>query len=369
MDEPRAVQAPMTRGALQDYLRRNGYPDAEVRALTPLGRDASQGPKAYGYGRPLRVSFTSGGASRDLVLRTMAADPFGHDRRADRAAVLLLAADTFGEVPRHVAPLDAGALGPDGELVPMAKGEIFLITEYAEGSLYAQDLRALEGRASPRPLDKARTEALARYLAALHGERRDGALYVRSLRDTVGSGEGIFGLCDSYPRGHPVASAARLLAIEQEANRWRWRLKERTGRCRRIHGDFHPFNILFRGNDDDFTVLDASRGGAGDPADDVTCLSVNYLAFGVRGKDRFEGALRDLWKVFWATYLRETGDGEILDAVAPFFAWRVLVLASPVWYPDVADDQRHRLLRFAERLLAGASFDPGCVDAMLKDSI
>jgi aminoglycoside phosphotransferase (APT) family kinase protein len=43
-----------------------------------------------------------------------------------------------------------------------------------------------------------------------------------------------------------------------------------------VHGDFHPWNILFQ-NDCDFAVLDRSRGEWGDPADDVAPLTINYL--------------------------------------------------------------------------------------------
>ena len=61
---------------------------------------------------------------------------------------------------------------------------------------------------------------------------------------------------------------------------------------------------------------------------------------------------------FWRRYLERSGDVALLEVVAPFFAWRMLVVTSPVWYPDVPDDVRERLLGFVERLLAGRRFDP-----------
>src|SRR5206468_12792609 len=121
--------------------------------------------------------------------------------------------------------------------------------------------------------------------------------------------------------------------------------------------DFHPFNILFR-EGTDFTLLDASRGGAGDPADDVTSLTANFLAFSLIERGRFEGPLRALWSVFWRTYLEATGDRELLGVVAPFYAWRVLVLASPVWFPQMDVAVRQHLLGVGDRLPAGAGFDP-----------
>lgn len=350
---------------IEDYLRRHGSPDARITAFEPLGGDTASGIKGYGYGRPLRIRFDAGGATHDRVLRTMSPDPFDHERRADRADVLLLAYDTFNQIPRHIRALDVGAFTADGRLISMADGEVFLVTDYVEGRLYADDLGAMRGRTEATSLDLLRARALAAYLAELHRVEADPGAWTRCLRDTVGSGEGIFGLCDSYPDDHPVATRDRLVAIEKAAIDWRWRLRGRTDRARRTHGDFHPFNILFR-EGDDFSVLDCSRGAAGAPADDLAALTINYLFFALSHDGHFAGALRDAWRALWTTYL-EAGDRGVLETIAPFFAWRGLVVASPVWYPAVDDGVRDRLLRFVERLLAGAPFDPFDLDPLLND--
>src|SRR5689334_1327289 len=62
--------------------------------------------KAYGYGHPVLVRYQIDGIERRAVLRTIAANPLGHERRADRAAALLLSYDTFNDLPRHVRALD-----------------------------------------------------------------------------------------------------------------------------------------------------------------------------------------------------------------------------------------------------------------------
>lgn len=349
---------------VEAYLKTKGFADAHVVALRPLGVNQQEGLKSYGYGRPLRVTFSSGGQTFDWVLRTMSPDPFGHQRRADRADVLFQAYDSFNQVPRHIRTFDLGAFAPGGELVSIPTGEIFLTTEYVEGELYAKDLhqRASEGSASPVDLERA--EALALYLADLHSEKVDPTLYSRSVRDVIGSGEGIFGLCDSYPQDDTKLTE-RLKRFEIAMVHWRWRMRAYSQRARRTHGDFHPFNILFRLGSD-FSVLDASRGIAGEPADDCTCLSVNYLFFALQYQDgKFEGAMRQIWDRFWKVYLDTTGDRDLLKVVAPFFLWRVLVLASPVWYPQVKNEIRNKLLRFAERLADGSSFDPANIDQLL----
>ena len=349
--------------AIERYLRRSGYPDARIDDVVGLGRDPDQAEKAYGYGCPWKVQFSSRGQRHEVVLRTMSANPFGHDRRSDRLCGLLLAFDTFGQIPRHIEAHDVGIVDEDGELRSIPRGEPFLVTSFVPGTLYADDLHGLPDTASDR--DLARAESLARYLRDLHAAPADPATYVRSLRDTFGHGEGILGLCDSYPATDPVATPARLLRLQQAALELHWQFKQRGERARRTHGDFHPFNILFTA-DNSLAVLDCSRGAAGDPADDVTCLSINYLFFALLQSGSFSGAYRDIWNRFWATYLDGQPDPELL-AIAPlFFAWRALVLASPLWYPDVDRGLRDLILQFAERLLEGVPFVPERVDEVLR---
>ena len=74
----------------------------------------------------------------------------------------------------------------------------------------------------------------------------------------------------------------------------------------------------------------------------------------------------DCWDIFWRTYLEHTHDDEVFGVVAPFFAWRALVMASPTWYPSIDEALRDRLLRFAERLLDGHPFHPEQIDEVLS---
>jgi aminoglycoside phosphotransferase family enzyme len=70
-----------------------------------------------------------------------------------------------------------------------------------------------------------------------------------------------------------------------------------------------------------------------------------------------------VWDAFWTTYLDGSGDRDVLEVIPPFFAWRALVVASPVWYPGIGPDARDALLRFAERALDAGRFDP--TDALI----
>jgi hypothetical protein len=56
----------------------------------------------------------------------------------------------------------------------------------------------------------------------------------------------------------------------------------------------------------------------------------------------------------------------MLEVIAPFLAWRGLVIASPVWYPHLASAVRKSLFKFIENVLAAERFDPEDVNRYLR---
>lgn len=348
-----AMSNPFTPQALAVYLATvHGAAVTAVR-VTPLG-GGRQGDKGYGYGIPLRVDYTLGGAPRRAVVETVRPGPFGHEHMADRAQSLLWAHDAFGRLPRHVASLDVGAVRSSGELVPLGSAEeLFMLAEFVDGREYADDLLRLRAGEPISARDLERADALCDYLVGIHrAGGPDPGLYVRRIRELVGHGECIFGVADSYP-----GEGKLLQEIEHRCIDWRWRLKRRTHRLRQVHGDFHPWNILFR-EGADFSVLDRSRGEWGEPADDVTCLALNYLFFSLQRAGRLEGDFERLWRRFWERYLERSGDRELLEVAAPFLAFRGLVMANPVWYPALDAGVRRKLFNFITNVLGEESFDP-----------
>ena len=346
---------PFSVRALADYLGAvHGGTVRQVR-VTPLG-GGRQGDKGYGYGVPLRVDYELGGQPQRAVLETVRPGPFGHEHMADRAQLLLWAHGAFNRLPRHVPSLDVGAVRADGALESLGSAdELFMLAQFVEGHEYADDLLRLRGGAAAVPQDFARADALCDYLVEIHRvPGPDPGLYVRRLRDLIGHGECIFGVADSYPEGPLLASVRE---IERRCLEWRWRLKAKAQRLRQVHGDFHPWNILFC-EGADFSVLDRSRGEWGEAADDVTCLSLNYLFFSLQRSGRLEGDFERLFRGFWARYLERSGDLEILEVAAPFFAFRALVMANPLWYPALEADVRRKMLDFALNVLDAPRFDP-----------
>lgn len=349
-------------------LAQRAVPGSRLVAVRPLGaedRDTDGATtKSTGYGAPLELTVRKDdGDLISLVFRTATANAFGHDWRADRAAEMILAFDTFSTIPDHVAAIDIGALGVQGDAFVSLRdtGEFYLLTHYEVGEPYASDLRHLARTGALDDKARRRSAALSHWLAELHVPSEQPATsYVRSLRDVIGSGEGIFGIIDGYPPDVPAAPPERLQSIEARCVAWRWRLRSYPERLCRIHGDFHPFNVLFDG--DRLAVLDASRGSVGDPANDVACMAVNYIFFALEREGAWTAAFRELWMEFWRSYLADREDRKLLDVVAPYLAWRILVLCNPAWYPALRPGHRDRLLALAEHALRGKRFDPEDAD-------
>jgi hypothetical protein len=303
-----------------------------------------------------------------VVLRRVNRNGFGHERDADRIAEVWLNFNTFNRMARHVSALDMVGVTSDNDLMSLAPlQDLLLLTAFAPGQPYAEDLLRIRNDGVCTAQDLRRAQALATYLADLHAvKHEDPLLWRRRLRDLVGDGEGIMGLTDSYPADFPLATPDDLRKIEEAANGWRWRLKPLTHRLSQVHGDFHPFNILFA-EDEDFSLLDRSRGEWGEPADDVSCLAINYLFFSLQRYGEMAGPFVDLYIAFWEHYLARRRDPELLSVIQPWFAWRILVLASPQWYPKLETAARRKLFNFARRIVAEERFEWQRINRYLAD--
>jgi hypothetical protein len=69
-----------------------------------------------------------------------------------------------------------------------------------------------------------------------------------------------------------------------------------------------------------------------------------------------------VFRLFWDAYCEASGDQAVMDTAAPFFAFRGLVLASPVWYPKLPIEVRRTIFRFVDNVLNSPRFDPSRVN-------
>lgn len=365
------------RESLEAYLSSVFGKDVDVVYVDELGKEKKQKRleeteegdlKGFGYGTPYLIILNVEGQMKKIVLETLRpSGGFGHDHYSDRAGILLWQHSAFNKLPNHVRSVDVGAFTKRRSLKSLGNcNEFFIVTEFVEGKLYHEDLDRLKMFNQLVPLDLERCRALSDYLVEIHKVKSDQAeLYVRRVRDLVGHGECIMGLVDSYPTGLGYISDEDLMTLEKRCVEWRWKLKHFTRRLAQVHGDYHPWNILFH-KDTDFTVLDRSRGEWGEPADDVSAMTINYLFYSLQTYGRIEKPFETLFNLFWKNYLDKTGDDEILSVIQPFFAWRGLVVASPIWYPNLPQQARAKLFSFIRNVLETDKLNLKNIDSYFK---
>ena len=362
-------ETPFFLEAMEAYLTELYEAPVTIKKVTTLGEVDEADLKGFGYGHPLLLRIAYADQTDKLVFHTLAGDKFGHERPSDRARNILLDYANFNKLPHHVPAVDVGTVNEDGRLTTLRHfHEFFLLTRFVPGRLYAKDLQRLAQTNERQPCDETRVNTLVNYLVKIHGKKNpDATGYRRCIRDLLGLGEGIMGITDSYKADDELAPPARLQAIEEKCIAWRWRLKEKSERLSQIHGDFHPWNVLFQ-SDDQIALLDRSRGEWGEPADDLSAMTINYILFALQQDGRFAGHFQQLFAQFWQAYVQQSGDEGITAVVPPFFTWRALVLANPIWYPNLDPAVRAALLNFAENVLAVDHFEPDKVNSYLQSS-
>ena len=351
-----------TKKSIEKYLAELYKADVKVTALKPLGAGV------HGIGN--LIEFTRDGTEKRLVIKTLYPENFGHDHFSDRAQVFLLANSLYNKLPKHIGSLDVVGLTPEGDFISGGDArEFYILMEEAEGVDYFNDLDAIKERGYLEDKDRARAEALADYLAGIHKKKETenaSLLYKRKIRDTVGHGECLMGIIDlDVYDTVGFTNNDELTDIAKKSVGWWGKIKHKSHRLCQVHGDFHPGNIWFK--DDGFVLLDRSRGEFGEPGDDVSCLTTNYVFYALRHKGEFSGPFKELFDLFWRRYLEKTGDYEMLEVVAPFYAFRVVVVSNPLFYPDVSNDVRRGMFNFANSILGEDKFDVDKVDDYIKN--
>ena len=291
------------------------------------------------------------------VVKSLIPKGFGHDYPSDRASVFLLDLDEFSTLPNHIKALDVLAEMENGSVKSIGGGkEYYLLMERGEGTDYFRDLNKFSQKEHLGDPDIRKIEVMGSYLSNIHGIKKDSkTLYWRKLRDTVGHGECLMGVLDLYPEG--VLPDKEMTDIIKKSVDWVYKLKPRFKRLSQIHGDFHPGNIWFK-DTEDIILLDRSRGPWGEPADDVTALTINYIFFSLKQYGTVKGPYLEGLRLFYDHYVRQSGDHEIYSIVQLFYAFRGVVVANPVFYPELPQRQRDLIFRFIHNVLDSERFDP-----------
>ncbi len=303
---------------------------------------------------------------RSYVVKILIPEGLGHDYPSDRASVFLLDLDEYKNLPRHVKAIDVLSEMEDGSIKSIGGGkEYYLLMEKGEGRDYFNDLSEFANKDRLESSDIEKIKAMTSYLAKIHSVKKDSkTLYWRKLRDTVGHGECLMGVFDIYPDG--ALPYKEMTDIIKKSVDWIYKLKPKYKRLSQIHGDFHPGNIWFKGNTD-FILLDRSRGPWGEPADDVTALTINYIFFSIKNNGTVTGAFLEALELFFDEYVRLSGDREIYETLAPFFAFRGAVVANPVFYPEVTREQRRLIFRFVNNVLDSERFAPEKIADLIQE--
>jgi hypothetical protein len=352
--------------SLRNYLESKFGHGVEVLDIVKLG----EGFHNAGF----LLKFKQDSKLKALVMRIVRGDTgWGHDYVSDRASVLLLQHMLYNAAPKNtcIPSTDVVAVLKNGSLVSIGDAVEFIqfvepLTE-EHGRPYVEHLLELSRRGSLTRKDVDMCIKCVEYLSTLHSKKSSNRnLYVRHIRDLIGHGEMLMGVIDTYQDDLDFISDEEICRIEVEAVKWRSRLKKKTHRLSRIHGDFHPFgNIRFK-PDGSIVAVDLSREMYGEPADDVTALTINYLFISIWQHGSLEDGFRRLFKLFYEEYISRTGDEEILRVVQPFYAFRGMVVIHPVYYPEMRKEQRRMLVNFVLNVLEEDEFNPDDIDRYLK---
>jgi hypothetical protein len=241
--------------------------------------------------------------------------------------------------------------------------------EVAHGQGYSADFQRIKESGKITSLDLKKAKLLGAYLAKLHKKTFNGSkeaslsIRRRHSRDAIGHGEMMMGVIDTYPEGFKFISKAALTELICDAVRFREAVKDVSYTPCRIHGDFHPGNIIFNGNK--IMLLDSSRELWGDPADDVVSLALNYIWFAVMQSGTFSGPFAQLFKVFWKSYFAGTMHKHILRTFGVHMAFRSVVVAHPFFYGAQTDDTRKKMMKLARNTLSAGKFEP----SRIKDNL
>jgi len=337
---------------IKAFLEKHYSKNIEVIKFSHIG----SGWVANGHELKFRVE----GEDKKVAIRVLKDVDFSHDYPSDRGAYLSLQHRSSKMLPNHNKSIGVIAVSPDSnDLVETAEhDEYFQVLEWAKGKEYLDDILEISKRDNLIKTDIKRAKTLSDYLVMIHkigfkGDQEHArSLYKRHTRDFVGSSF-LMDVLDTYPDKVGFASKNEIYNFVNQIYIHRENTKHMFTRLRKIHGDFHPGNVRFDG--EEFEILDSARVIWGEPADDVACMAINYVWNSIKQRGSFGGGYAELFSVFYDNYIQKTGDKQICKLIPMFFAVRSVVLNHPLFFEE-KDENRKKLFNLSLKLLNKGNF-------------
>ena len=355
------------RSVIKNYLEAKERSRVNILSYEKLG----SGWHGTGYKIRYKVQGTRDkGKTKEVVIRTLMPEGFSHDYLSDRAKVFILQHEMSKSIPGHVKSLDVSGYSKSNELISLGDiKEYFQVVEVAGGRSYSEDFSRIKKTGVLNDEDRKKALLISDYLVQLHGKKYKGtadeerSIRRRHTRDAIGHGEMMMGVIDTYPDDFQFITKDGLSELICKTVKFREKIKDVPFVPRRIHGDFHPGNILF--DKKKIIVLDASRELYGDAGDDVCAMAINYIWFAVMQSGEFGGSFSELFRLFWDNYMKKTNDELIQKTAGVHFAFRGVVVAHPVFYSDQSDDTRKKMIKFVNNVLDSEMFDASRINDYL----
>jgi len=362
---------------LKDYLSSIFSSDIEIKKIKKLGEGF------HGIGFSIDM-IDKNGNEKKYILKTLRGEGFGQDYPADRASVLIRALMDYNLLPKHVKAINVGSIQNNGKLLSIGNpNDFFIVMEEGKGKDYWNDLDNIREEGVLKGEDRERVKTLAKYLGDIHSVEYDGSnrkhLYRRVTRDFVGHGELTMGVIDTFPDDLGFVDRKDLLEIVKKMVEWWDKIKDGDHRLRTIHGDFHPGNIWF--NDGELGVLDRCRFRYGEPADDTTCLTMNFINFSVMSFGDFRDPFKELLELFFKEYFKRMDDPGMFKVSPLFYAFRGLVCIHPIFYSqewmkkhgfkeeriNAINENKKKIINFINNVLNEDEFKIKKINTYLKD--
>jgi len=362
---------------LRNYLSRVFSSDITVTNIEKLG----EGFHAEGF---LIKAKDRGGQEKRYILKTLRGQGFGHDYPADRANVVIRSLMDYNLLPNHIKAIDVGSLQDDDSLLSVGKPkDFFIILEEGKGTEYWNDLDEMMKRGNLTENDEKKIKLLANYLAKIHSEKYTGdnreSLYKRVVRDFVGHGELTMGVIDTFPKKLDFTTNQELLEIVKKMVEWWEKIRYKNERLTVVHGDFYPGNIWF--DNEKLVIFDRSRFRYGEPADDTTCLTMNFINYSVLAFDEFKKPFKELLELFFMEYFKKRNDQEMFKVSPLFYAFRALVCIHPLFYDaewlkkhgfgeeriKLLNESKRKIINFTKNILNEDEFNIKKINSYLKD--